>query len=71
RVAEALKSKQEAAAPRLGGMRPAVVVETAKAQSMPFEEAVDLTGELRPLAQVAVAPKISGCPSKVLVDNGD
>jgi len=71
RVTEALKDKQEAAAPRPGGMRAAVVVKTATAESKPFEEAVELTGELRPLAQVAVAPRISGRLSEVLVDNGD
>jgi RND family efflux transporter MFP subunit len=71
RVTQALKNKQEAAAPRPGGMRQAVVVKTATAQRIPFEEAVELTGELRPLAQVAVAPKVSGRLSEVPVDNGD
>ncbi|RPJ57089.1 MAG: efflux RND transporter periplasmic adaptor subunit [Acidobacteria bacterium] len=71
RVTEALKDKQEAAAPRAGGMRPAVVVKTAKVEMARFEEAVELTGELRALAQVNVGPKISGRLSEVLVDNGD
>lgn len=71
RITEALKSKEQAGAPRSGGMRPAVVVKTAKVEMAPFEEAVELTGELRALAQVAVAPKISGRLSEVLVDNGD
>jgi len=71
RVAEALKDKQESAAPRAGGMRPAVVVKTAKVEMARFEEAVELTGELRALAQVNVGPRISGRLSEVLVDNGD
>jgi len=71
RITEALKSKEQSAAPRPGGMRPAVAVKTAKVEMAPFEEAVELTGELRALAQVAVAPKISGRLSEVLVDNGD
>jgi membrane fusion protein, multidrug efflux system len=71
RISEALKNKEEASSPKMGGGRPAVVVRTANAETTAFEDAVELTGELRPQAQVAVAPKISGRLSQVFVDNGD
>ena len=68
RVSDALKNRQEVAA---RGTQPAVVVQIAKVHMAVFEEAVELTGELRPLAQVNVGPKISGRLKTVLVDNGD
>ncbi len=71
RIVEALKTKEQAAAPRPGGSGPAVVVETAIADMAAFQETVELTGELRALAQVAVAPRVSGRLNQVLVDNGD
>jgi len=71
RIVEALKTKEQAAAPRPGGSGPAVVVETAFADMAAFQEMVELTGELRALAQVAVAPRVSGRLDQVLVDNGD
>jgi membrane fusion protein, multidrug efflux system len=63
---------EEVAGAGPGAMRrPAVLVETVRAENYRFEETINLMGELRPQARVEIGPKISGRLLQVLAEQGD